>query len=285
MNILRVFYNRVIRKIKPLKTVADWIIRIITPKSIKMKEGILIMNRRDPAMCGLLIFGLFEPFMTEIFRRQIRQGLVVIDIGANIGYYTIIASTLVGPHGKVIAYEPEDNNYSFLLKNIEYNKLDNVVPVRSAVSDRNGKIELHISNDNGLTHAIVANCDVKETVYVTTTTLDHSLKTMGVNKVDILKIDIEGAEIMAIKGMGETIRNNPNIIIFTEFYPKAIRRFGQDPSDFLKSFISFDLSIWVIDEGQKTLTKLNPEEFKGFVDDFPDGELVKNLYVSKSMLS
>lgn len=282
MNAALFLYNRFIIRVHPLKITAEWIIRRVVPSSVKIPEGIVTLNRQDPAMSGLLAFGLFEPFATKVFRDQVKEGMTVIDIGANIGYYSLIASVLSGANGRIIAYEPETENHSFLLKNIELNKLSNVTSIKKALSNKEGTSDFYITEGNMSTYALVDNRSASKKISVPTITLDHSLSSLGITKVDVIKMDIEGAEPLALEGMKETLARNRDIIIFTEFYPKAMRRLGKEPLSFLQTLHALGFSIWDIDENSKQLKEIAQTEFSAFVDGFPSGERVKNLLLKRN---
>src|SRR3989344_1330123 len=101
----------------------------------------------------------------------------------------------------------------------------------------------------------------------------------GSPKIDIIKMDIEGAEVLALAGMKKTIARNPKIIIFTEFYPKAIERLGHSPMAFLKELITLGFSLSVINEDKSSLT--NIENLEKFVSDFPGGEAFRNILATR----
>ena len=92
-----------------------------------------------------IINGSYESRTTEMFRKVVKKGDVVVDIGANMGYFTLLASRLVGREGKIYAFEPEPVNYGLLVKNIGINGYKNIVPVQKAVSDRTGTTRLFIN--------------------------------------------------------------------------------------------------------------------------------------------
>lgn len=282
MPMLQTLYNQISQRVRPFKKAIDWLMVSFAPKSVVLDEGTLALNPRDPALLGLFAFNAFEPFMTKVFREQIRPGDIVVDIGANIGYYTLIASRKAGNTGNVIAYEPEPENCIFLEKNISANNLNNVIVKKHALGDRTGKANLYLSNDNKCTHALVANRPSSEKISIDIDTLDHSLSEAGINRVDVIKMDIEGAESIAIHGMLQTLKNNPSISVFTEFYPSAIVRMNHKPINFLMELKRAGFSLWVINENKCRLEKLIEADIENYVRSFPKGEAVSNIFVSKS---
>ncbi len=244
-------------------------------------EGIIALNQEDVTVCGALALGAFEKRELEIFRNAVKAGMNVVDIGANIGLYTVIASHRIGPDGKVFAYEPEKDNFTILTKNIDLNQKHNSIALQIALSEKIEKRNLYLAEDNKGHHSFAKDSSVNIPISVVTDTLDYSLEKYGSPKIDIIKMDIEGAEPLALKGMTQTIIRNPDIIIFTEIYPNAIRRLGHDPLDFLASLAGFGLSIWIIDEDISKPTQLKPENFQSYIEHFPKGESFHNLYASK----
>ena len=241
----------------------------------------MALNQEDITVCGALALGAFENRELEIFRSAVGTGMTIVDIGANIGLYTVIASHRVGPNGKIFAYEPEKENYAILVKNIRLNQRHNSIALQVALSDKIEKRNLYLAEDNKGHHSFAKDSSANIPVSVITDTLDHSLEKYGSPIVDIIKMDIEGAEPLALKGMAQTITRNSDIIIFTEIYPNAIRRLGQNPLDFLALLAEFSLSIWIIDENISKPARLKPEDFSSYIEHFPKGESFHNLYVSK----
>lgn len=174
----------------------------------------------------------FERFETELFKSLVKKGMVVVDIGAYVGYYTLIAADLVGENGKVFAFEPDPSNYALLLKNIEANACKNVFPVQKAVSDRNERLQLFLSEENKAGHRLYDSYDGRESITVWATSLDRFLEGKDC-KVGLIKMDIEGSEMAALKGMTETLKQNDDLKILTEFWPMGLRRSGYSPEEFL----------------------------------------------------
>ncbi|MFA6554486.1 MAG: FkbM family methyltransferase [Candidatus Paceibacterota bacterium] len=261
-----------------LKTILNKIILSKIPPQINIQEGTIILDQTDVAVSGTLALGSFEDTEIELFRKSLKNGFTVVDIGANIGYYTIIASGHIGSNGKIFAYEPENRNYSFLQKNIEVNRLTNVKAQKIGLSDKKGSNTLYLDPNNKGHHSLVYDKD-KPGLTIELDTLDNSLKQFGSPKIDIIKIDIEGAEFLALEGMRETIQKSPNLIIFTEVYPKAMARLGGNAQRYLENLAGLGFSLSLIDENKKDIQPItNIEEF---IQTFPKGESFKNIFAVK----
>lgn len=153
----------------------------------------------------------YELDTTQYFKKNIMTGMTVVDVGANLGYFTRLASSLVGPTGNVYAFEPDADNFLLLKKNTEH--LKNVHIIQSAVSDTEGTVTLYLSNKMGM-HSLLEKNGSGRSVTVPCTTLDQLYK-----KTDIhfIKIDVEGAEGAVFRGMEKLLESKP-IIVF-EYNP------------------------------------------------------------------
>ena len=114
---------------------------------------------------------LSERLMANLFIGLLKEGMIVVDIGSHVGYYTLLAARAVGDKGKVFCFEPDPSNYALLLKNIEKNNYNNVVPVQKAVTDTTGSIKLFIAKDPS-GHSIGSDNPHQKAILVDSTTLD-----------------------------------------------------------------------------------------------------------------
>lgn len=172
-----------------------------------------------------------EELTTEMFKKVVKEGDIVVDLGANIGYFSLLAARLVGNRGKVYAFEPEPVNYSLLLKNIELNEYANIVPVPRAVSNVSGRVKLFLDDKDTGAHTIYPH-GRGESIEVQSVTLDEFFEDRE-QRIDVIKMDIEGAELAALSGMERVIKGNENLKMFIEFYPPGIRRRGDPPEEFI----------------------------------------------------
>lgn len=171
-------------------------------------------------------WGVFiEIYISDTYHKDtLKQAMTVVDVGAHVGLYTVLAAEKTGPTGKVIAIEPEPQNYDRILENIRINGFGNVVVEKAALSDHNGFEKLHISPSSAR-HSLLAQEHNSNFAQVTVKTLDVLLEELAIKKVDVIKIDAEGAEVPILKGMGKTLKNNPDvkIIVASYHYPAEVK--------------------------------------------------------------
>src|SRR5690349_13366164 len=150
----------------PFAYIINSFIKSRIPESINIPEGKIFLNKSDVGVSGALALGSFERTEIDIFRLNIKPGMNVVDIGANIGYYTVIASNRVGINGKVFSYEPEPANLRFLRKNVTQDNINNVIIENHAISDKSGSQTFYLTKENKGTHSLVNNRDTKDTLTV-----------------------------------------------------------------------------------------------------------------------
>lgn len=166
-----------------------------------------------------MMLGLHEPNTFEVFKLFIKEGMIVTDIGANIGYFTRFLSEAVGPSGKVFAFEPVPDTYKTLLDTISMNGLKNVYPIEAAVSDTDGATKIYLSRSH-----YMASLDVNWATNeggekeVKCLTLDTFFEREGYYP-DFIKLDIEGGGVSALKGMVNCIIKNEPVLFLESHTP------------------------------------------------------------------
>jgi len=199
--------------------------------TIKIDGHKLFLDSEDSLR--LSVYGKFEPFETEVIKKEIKEGDVVLDIGANIGYYTLIFAKMVGPKGKVFAFEPDTENFTLLKKNVEVNGYKNVVLINKAVSNESGKIKLYLNEYNHANHTIYPSENHHKSILIQSTSIDDFFKDYK-GKINFIKIDTEGAEYLAVQGMPNLLNKNKNIKIITEFCPLWLEKSDIVAKEYLK---------------------------------------------------
>lgn len=202
-------------------------------------------------------FSLMDSSETEFLKSVIKRGMKVVDVGSNIGYYTLIVADLVGSEGKIFAFEPDTENFRLLQKNISENNCQNVETVNLAVSDKAGTARLFLSEENQGDHRIYNFGNKRQSIEVKTVSLDDFLKNQ---RIDFIKIDVEGAEPLVFAGMTEILKNNPQVLIMMEFWPHGLRMAGFSPEIFLKNIKDQGFAVYFSENSCKELKILDDKK-------------------------
>jgi FkbM family methyltransferase len=155
--------------------------------------------------------------------------MTTIDVGANIGVYTLFLRKLVGPTGRVIAIEAEPKNYSRLLHAV--NKQKNIETIHAAAAERFGKLRLFMSEKLNVDHHTYDEGEGRQCIEIDAVALDDLVQ-RG-EPVHFIKMDIQGAELSALKGAERILRENYSIKILLEYWPYGLRRSGHEPKELL----------------------------------------------------
>lgn len=223
-------------------------------------DGLRItFNLRDRYLSRSLLFrGKWEPYETSLVEKLVSPGDTVADIGANIGYYSLILASKVK---EVHSFEPDPANFSYLRFNIQQNRVGNVILVNKAVSDQSRCAMLYLSEDNYGDHNLWAKGD-RKAVEVETTSLDDYFQIMP-KRLDFAKMDIQGGEWNAFKGMKQIVEQSRSLKVITEFWPEGLKGMGSSPIALLKLLADYGFDLFRLDEEKKRLNRL-PES--GFED-------------------
>ena len=224
-------------------------------------EGRKMFTQNNDGL-ALSIFKIYEPNQTEIVKKYVHEGDIVIDIGAHVGYYTLLMAQLVGENGKVYSFEPDPVNFQLLKKSVEINGFENVVLIQKAVSNITDKVKLFLGDDDSAINRIydAKLGDAKESIDVESVTIDEYFKEND-ELVNFIKIDSEGSEIKIINGMKLFLSRNQELVMMTEFFPFLIKKSGDEPNQYLKSLEKSGFSLYnILDKNEKT-NKINSENF------------------------
>jgi len=190
------------------ETLLGKIIRLplrLIPKGIPVRirrgaaKGMLWITGAHVHGCWL---GTYEKDKQDFCQRLIKPGMTVFDVGANAGFYTLVFSRLVGEGGCVIAFEPDSDNMRLLRKHITLNKLENVSVVQAAVSDAS------VLAGFSLTGGAIGRLEKKSSYLVPTLRLDELLADGNLPPPDVIKMDVEGAEVLVLRGAKDFIEKN-----------------------------------------------------------------------------
>jgi len=193
----------------------------------------------------------YEPAVRREFERIVSKGVNVIDIGANMGYYSILASRMIGPTKRVFAFEPQARMVTKLRRNIELNALQNVEIFPFALADTPGTVTFHVPPEGaeGL-GSMRANgrFQVVKTVDVETQRLDDVMVKLGNPKIGLVKMDAEGAELLILRGAERLLSSPDRPDLIFEAYEKNCKPFGYCVFDLLKYINSFGYRVRQLDQ-------------------------------------
>ena len=217
------------------KAVVSPVVNFFKPESLIIGGHRMYIDKDDRVISlELILSGKWEKFEASLFEQNIKPGNIVIDIGAHIGYYTLIAAKRVGPKGKVYAFEPLPKNFELLKKNVEVNGYKNVVLVNKAVSNKNGKSKLFLSNEDNFGDQRIYDPEGnRRSTSIRTIKLDTFFKNKE-KRINVIKMDIQGSEVKALTGASEVLRKNKKMKILTEFWPRGLYLSGSSGRDYLE---------------------------------------------------
>ncbi len=221
----------VLRRVHPRITVRAGGNRI----RIDLRDGILAR--------ALYLRGEWEPELQRLLRAMDLRGSVCLDIGANIGVHTLALSRLVGPAGRVYAFEPEPHNFALLEENLRLNGATNVTALCTAVGDATGTCRLATNPRNrGDNRVLTGGAWASGEVPITT--VDESLPVLSGATVKFVKIDVQGYEHHVIRGMQATLARNPDAILAIEVFPAALRAAGTSPRKLIEYLAGLGMTGW-----------------------------------------
>ncbi|MFZ0545858.1 MAG: FkbM family methyltransferase [Candidatus Promineifilaceae bacterium] len=214
-------------------------------------ENFNIYIRKNDFFIGAVIANTqnYEPYVTNEVQRLLQPGMVFIDVGANIGYFTLLAAALVGPTGKVYAFEPNPDNCRMIEMSIEANGFENIQLFPYAVAEARQSFNLDVggANSNGriIDFSPEAVPGQGTPMLIEAVTLDETLADL--ERVDLIKLDIEGAEPRAWQGMQQIIGRFRPILVF-EFSPELIRVTSHSLADsFLDEIIGSQYDLFILE--------------------------------------
>jgi FkbM family methyltransferase len=166
------------------------------------------------------VLGCYEVSKMAAVKRFVKPGGVFIDAGGNKGDFALLAAMLTGKEGKVVCFEPEPNNCDWIKQSIMLNGYQNVALQEVALSNYNGTAQLNIGRNSG-EHTLLRNQRGRNfgAITVRTATLDSSLESLAVTTVNVMKVDVEGAEMSVLKGARGTLLANPQITLLIDIHP------------------------------------------------------------------
>jgi len=205
----------------------------------------------------LVATGGWEPGQTALFGERVTPGMTVIDGGAHVGYFTCQAARLVGPRGLVLAFEPAPRNFELLLANVWRNGFTNVLCFPWALGAEPGHAVLHLSPGNTGDHTLHREGGAGSAT-VRVAALDEIVALRP--PVDVVKLDVQGNEEAAIRGMRRLLAASPDVLVAAELSPADARSAGSDPRALLDFYRSLGFAVRVQLPDEKGVLELEDAE-------------------------
>jgi len=201
-----------------------------------------------------------EPDIQHLCTHFLRPGMTVVDVGANVGLLTRQFCRQVGKGGRVYAFEPDPLTFQFLQFNTR--SFQNKELTQCAVSDNHEPALLHLNPTSGAGNSLLKEGDSTESVPVACISLDEFLKQHGNPLVDVIKIDVEGAELRVLRGMRQTVARLPGLKVIIEYCPANLKGAGVAPREVFDELRSqrFNLHIIRPDGGVKVIDRFDELE-------------------------
>ncbi len=246
------------RRFFPIQWAKKFIIKRLKADFVEIDGHKMFLDPQDSLL--LSIRGEYEPFETALIKQLVKPGQVVLDIGANIGYYTLIIARQVGDAGHVFAFEPDPTNFGVLKKNVEINGYTNVTLVQKAVSNTTGRLNLYVRDDHYGDHRIYDPGDGRQAVRVDVIRLDDFFAD-DPRRIDFIKMDIQGAEKGAVEGMTALLKGQAGLSMLTEFWPTGLMGFGTTPKAYLDLLLAQGFELFEVDEEKEAVLPLSVSDF------------------------
>lgn len=220
--------------------------------AVRLMDGYLMIPRTEPTLAVMVAnagSGGLEPGTRQVLKALIAPGMGVADVGANIGLLTLTCGVSVGPSGRVYAFEPEAGPRSQLSKTVKLNGLHwvDIHPCAVGAASRNQAFHISPIIGHSSLYALPAGeVAASKTVEVAVARLDDMIAPG--ERLDVVKIDVEGAELDVLEGMSRLLSENPDMAVVAEYGPSHLYRVGIDPKAWLGAFFKAGFEAYVIDE-------------------------------------
>ena len=240
----------------------------------------LFLSKKGLAL-SISHYGTYEELESKIMEEKIEMGNIVVDVGANIGLHTLNMARIVGNTGQVFAFEPDPSNFEILKKNVKINNYKNIILEQKAVGDKHGRTTLYQSDHPGKHRIFPQTEQAKSQVQVELTNLDNYFDSDMTDKINFIKIDVEGLEFSVLKGMKNILKNSKKIKILFEFMPENTMEVGFTPIELLNYLTSNDFKLYCMDNKTKKLLHVSNNEEIVKLCSTTDNTISRNLFCEK----
>ena len=237
-----------------------FILSLTKPRTVQINGFKMHIDRTDETLSRALMSGSYEPNETRIMMSMVKPGMTIVDIGANIGYYTLLFARAVGEGGSVYAFEPAPETFALLKRNLRENNLSHIVKLHEiALSDREGAGELFINEYNKGNNRLY-NSGGMRSAPIRLKRLDDIIPPTN-EHVGFIKMDIEGAEVLALRGMRELLARDKPIIVI-EYWPRRFKKLNTTAEEMFEMLGVLGYKFWDIEGESGNVCQMTSEELQ-----------------------
>jgi FkbM family methyltransferase len=241
----------------------EWLFHLVVKRDelveVSCHGALLLLPGRDVTILPSLMNNTYEVLELELLELLLHPGMIVIDVGANVGIHTSIAARSVAPNGTVYSFEPVPENFEILVRNLARNQLTNVVVEQSAIGNEVGRSTIYLEDNSIGTHSLLrnSNSNLAHSLSVPVTTLDSYFANQMPDVVNLLKIDVEGYEPNVLMGAIDLLGRTDQLLI--EYIRVSIEANGGVDA-FIELLAGFDF-LYKINERSHVLTEFSRSDF------------------------
>lgn len=267
---LHEFVYEVVLKPRPLRVMTNAALRAACPSRKRLGSAWWTPNPNDPVVSGGAALGLYDRSGTAFFKKYCKPGMTFLDIGANTGYFSAWAIGLMRGNGRIIAFEPDPEARRYLESTRDANGCSFMSVISLAASDTEGIAQLYKNEENRGDNRLWKSDDHSSPVNVQCASVDSVLRSLGIGSVDLIKMDVQGFEGHALRGMKETLKCSPNLILLTEFWPWGLAKAGSDPNELIEVLETLGFSLFTLGKGG--LLKPMNDDHSAFIESLDQRE-------------
>jgi FkbM family methyltransferase len=220
--------------------------RWVRPLTVVPVDDVRLTVDLNDRMLGrrLYLGGDHEPELRALMRQLPLGGGVCVDVGANVGLHTVVMSRLVGPAGRVLAFEPDPHNFRLLETNLRLNGAGNVTARQCAIGDTDGVCRLARNPRNYADCRVTSELPAWSSHDVPLTTLDAALPALPPGAITFLKLDVQGSECRVLRGMRHTLARHPDLVMVVEIFPGGLHQAGASPRELVELLTDLGFGGW-----------------------------------------
>mgnify|MGYP000176852642 FL=1 len=251
-------------------------------EGLKTPLKMLVHDERDQHVSkGIAENGVWEVYESQLVIERLQAGEAFIDVGANIGYYSVLASQWVGEAGRIYGFEPDPNNFSLFEANVALNKLNNVECFNVALSNCDNEGALYLNDSNFGDHQIYDNGDGRDSFAIQLR--NGSTLLSSVENIRLVKIATPGAEYQVLSGLLPLLKKQAGpLSLIVEFWPYGLKKSGSSATQLLDLLLSLQLPLSIIDHLGHSLVACTEQQLRSWVAmmaEHPEDEGFMNILV------